>query len=360
MLSSPPPQQLLQSLDHVAFSNQVSGEPLELRVQFADPTPNGRRGSYSYRGVDSSTSRAEHINALTRVVNATSADIAIKNNIAPMPVTVNILSPEASKDQADEAEKLHDHLVSASSIAHLYTAILLVNQVVQNGAGSELWNVNEADEAIVALSNTASAAYRAMMGPLMGLYSIKNTTASTYNRTMPRGQVHGRFLDEFLREYGPLPREQLDVLDEVLTDYVRSVGGIPVTPEQQSTVDQVFRVNRVVRVNVSGDDRYPVWVLQPQTRLVHLKINIVTWAQAVQKKNAKRAKSQMEKPDGRPPGPDENVKIAMDITVVDAVLNVEEYLRHRAKFEDIIQTLTGRDLHTFGRSISAESVTSRV
>jgi len=341
-------QQFLQSLDHVSFSNQVSGEPLDLRVKFAAPSATGRRGSYSYGVEAPAAPRVETINALTRVMNSTSAELAVKNKIAPMPISVNI-EPPVSADQAEttKAATLHQHLVSASSIAHLYTGILLVNQIVQNsgpggggGGGGDLWDPTEPDEAIVALSNTASAAYRAMMGPLIGLYSIKNTTASTYNKTMKRRDIHGKFLDEFMGEYG-LSAQQLDALDGVLTEYVKTTRKIPVTPEQQSTVDQVFRVNRVARVNVSSDSRCPVWVLRPQTRLVHIKVNIDTWMHAVRwaKMDSKN-------------GLDEAVKIAMDITIVDAELNIDEFLRHKEKFEAIVQTLAGQDLYGLGKAIS--------
>ncbi|KXJ88432.1 hypothetical protein Micbo1qcDRAFT_207166 [Microdochium bolleyi] len=346
-MASPAQQQLLQSLDHVSFSNQVSGEPLDLRVSFAATTQTGRRGSYRV-AASNTPPRVDNIEDLTRVVNATTADLAIESNIAPMPVTVNVLSANMTKEKED----LHTHLTSANSIAHLYTGILLVNQIVKDGAGGELWNVNESDEAIVALANTSNAAYRAMLGPLMGLYNIKNTTASTYNKTMKRSQIHGKFLEEFLGDYGLLPT-QLDVLDGVLTDYVKAVGRIPVTPEEQSTVDQVFRINQVTKTNITGDDRYPIWVLTPQTRLVHLKVNIKTWAHAVQRKAMRK------KDGGGQSAKDEDVKVAMDITIVDAVLNVEEFMRHRDKFEDIVQTLTGKDLFSFGELLSSQGVVSR-
>lgn len=352
-MMSAPQQQLLQSLDHVSFSNQVSGEPLDLRIKFASSTATGRRGSYSY-GVESPTApRVETINALTRIMRSTSAQLAVENKVAPMPITVTI-EPPVSTDQADTAKAatLHKHLVSASSIAHLYTGILLVNQILQNsgpgGGGGDLWDPTEPDEAIVALSNTASAAYRAMMGPLVGLYSIRSTTASTYSKTMKRRDIHARFVDEFMGEYG-LSSTQLDALDGVLTEYVKTVRGIPVTPEEQSTVDQVFRVNRVAQVNVSGDSRCPVWVLRPQTRLVHLKVNIDTWMHAV-----RRAKIISRD------GLDEAIKIAMDITIVDAELNVDEFLRHKDKFGAIVQTLAGQDLYGLGMAISTAGVTDDI
>ncbi|KAJ1328189.1 hypothetical protein MN608_07525 [Microdochium nivale] len=354
-MASSPRQQLLQRLDHVSFSNQVSGEPLDLRVSFAGAPSqsSGRRGSY---GVVASkiAPRVDNIADLTRVMNATTPALAIASNIAPMPVTISV----RSANMTPETEELHAHLTAANAIAHLYTGILLVSQVSGGGGGcgGELWSVGEPDEAIAALSYTAGAAYRAMLGPLMGLYRITGTSASTYKRTMARSQIHARFLDEFLgeREYG-LPPAQRDALDAVLTDYVRSVGRIPVTREGASTVDQVFRVNRVLRTNLTGDDRCPVWVLQPQTRLVHLKINMDTWAHAVQRKVVSRTGGEEAGRDGR----DEDVNVAMDITVVDAVLNVDEFMRHRDKFEDIVQTLTGKDLFSLGVLISTQDVISR-
>ncbi|KAJ1334251.1 hypothetical protein MN608_04258 [Microdochium nivale] len=367
MTTSSAQQQLLQSLDHVSFSNQVSGEPLDLRVSFAASaaaatSQTGRRGSY---GVVASkiAPRVDNIEDLTRVVNAATPELAISSGIAPMPVTVSVRSADVARGSKEE--ELHAYLTAANAIAHLYTGILLVSQVA-GGGGGELWSVSEPDEAIAALSHTAGAAYRAMLGPLAGLYRITGTTASTYSRTVARSQIHARFLDEFFGEKEEchhglrIPGDQRDVLDGVLTGYVRSVGRIPVTPEGGSTVDQVFRVNRVVLVNVTGDDRMPVWVLQPQTRLVHLKININTWAHAVQRKVMRKRKEEgrSEEEAGRG-GKDEDVNVAMDITIVDAVLNVEEFLRHRDKFEDIVQTLTGKDLLSFGESISTQSVTSR-
>jgi hypothetical protein len=259
----------------------------------------------------------------------------VKKGFAPMPRNVGILPPY------NEAAALqnYDHLVEMSSLSALYTAIYTKNARTQRGH-PEPYNITVAAEASQAIADMADAAYQVMTAPLAGFYTITSATQHTFSESMTKTEIHLEFLSELFKGFS-LTKPALLQLDGILTQFIASLKTITVeTQSSNSTVDHTLRINQVLRINISGDDDNPIWVFQPRTRIVYLKVEASSYKWATNKASH------------------ESSRFNMRYVVVDGDLNVNKYLASKIALNEIFRNLTGMNLKEYGQKINPPPIKS--
>ncbi|KAF5667167.1 hypothetical protein FHETE_5870 [Fusarium heterosporum] len=250
----------------------------------------------------------------------------VESGSAPLPQNVTVMSPYTEKRALDS----YDSLMDASSIASLYTAIFNASARTKRGH-PQPYDITIPTEAAQAFADMASASFNVMSGPLAGFFNYAGGSVATFDKQMSKTDVHLEFLGELFKGFS-LTEPALLQLDGILTNFISSLKTVTVeTGSTNNTVDQTLRVNQVLRTNISGDPKNPLWIFQPRTRIVYMKINASTWHWATNK--AEHTSS----------------KFHMVYTVADFDLNVNKWIASKDKFDKVFSTVTGKSMSEFAK-----------
>lgn len=218
--------------------------------------------------------------------------------------------------------------MDATSMCQLYANLM---QVQQKPGG-----FNITSEAGTAYNFQAKMAFDAMMGPMAGYYVFRSGAAQTYNDTIPSDQVHEHLLGKLFDGFG-FDAATKKKLDDPLTNFVAGLRNIHSDNNPTNTFDFMLRLNLVPRINITGDDTDKIYVYQPSTYLIYLKIDASTFRQST----------------GKNSGVDKvNFKFSMSVTKCE--LNVRKFEQSRAKFDQMFQLVTNQNLKAYSELLNKQ------
>ena len=255
---------------------------------------------------------------------------------APLPVNVAILpekveAGDMNEDLVKKAIVDFGHLGDISSIADLYIAMSNVAKRTARGHPEE-YRITDPKEAAQIFADMADSAFNVMLGPpLAGMYSFVSGTTSTFSRRMSKTEVHLSFLAELFKGFS-LTDVAVKQLDGILTNFVKSLTDISVSTDRTNkTVNQTIRLHQTIATNISGSAEKPIWIYQPRTRIVYMRIDNSTWKWSTNKANH------------------EESDFNMQYVVADIDLNVNRWLAAKPQLEAIFQKVTGATFKQYGK-----------
>lgn len=224
-------------------------------------------------------------------------------------------------------------LMDASSLCQLYVNLL---QAQDNPKG---FNITDPAQATKAFAAQAQYTYNAMIGPLAGFFIFKEGTARPFNNKINRNDIHGDFLGKIFEAY-QFDDATISSLDNILTNFVDALktvnpGGDP------NTQDFCLRLNLCPRRNVSGVDKDPIWVYQPTTYLIYMKIAGRTYSESVSKNNSV-----------------DKVDFSFNLTTTKCELNVRQFEANRDRFNKIFELVTDMNLREYSDLLN-KKITSK-
>lgn len=249
--------------------------------------------------------------------DTTPPDTQVANGQVPKPQPIALLP---GYDNAD-VQSNYQTLMDATSMCQLYSNLM---QVQQKPDG-----FNITSEAGSAFNFQAKMAFDAMMGPLAGYYIFSTGSNQSYNNTIPKSQVHDNLLGKCFDGFG-FDKATHDLLDTQLTNFVKGIANVSSQNNPTNTMDFMIRLNLVPKRNVSGDDNDPVFVYQPTTYLIYMKIDAKSFFQATSKNNG-----------------EDRVTFAFNLTTTKCELNTRKFESNRAKFDQMFELVTSTNLRAY-------------
>jgi hypothetical protein len=219
-------------------------------------------------------------------------------------------------------------LMDATSMCQLYANLMQVQQKPEG--------FNITSEAGSAFNFQAKVGFDAMMGPMAGYYIFSSGSSQTYNNTIPRSDVHSALLGKIFDGFG-FDKATHDSLDIQLTNFVAGLANIRSDNSPNNTFDFFLRLNLVPKRNVSGDDSDPVFIYQPTTYLVYMKMDANSFRQST----------------GKNSGVDK-VTMKFTLTVTKCELNARKFEQNRAKFDKMFELVTGRNLKVYSELLNKQ------
>ncbi|GAB0137519.1 hypothetical protein EsDP_00005779 [Epichloe bromicola] len=290
---------------------------------------------FTSSGPTTASAGATTLDDLMAQLNAASngPEAEVKSSLAPLPQNVTLMPPYTEKNALEN----YDNLMDICSIASLYTSIYNANARNMRGH-PEPYDISIPREAAQAFADMASSSFQVMSGPLAGFFNYASGSVATFDKKMSKTEVHLEFLGELFKGFNLTTPAMLQ-LDGVLKNFMASLKTITVeTSSTNNTVDQTLRVNQVLRLNISGDEKNPIFVFQPRTRIVYMRINASTWHWATNKANHT------------------SNTFHMVYTVADFDLNVNKWNASKDKFDKVFQTVSGKSMADFAKMVNPSPI----
>ncbi|KAI1275186.1 hypothetical protein F5Y07DRAFT_409383 [Xylaria sp. FL0933] len=220
-----------------------------------------------------------------------------------------------------DVENNYNALTEASAMCQLYANLMQV-QLKPEG-------FNITTEAASAYQFQAKMIYDAMMGPMAGFFIMGGGLTQTYNDTIPKAKIHEHLLGKLFDGFGfdENTQKQLDI---PLTNFVGGLKNIHSDGNPTNTFDFMLRVSMVPRINVAGGGGDPVYVYQPTTYLIYMKIDANTFYKSTSKNSG-----------------EDRVNFKFSMTTTKCELNSRKFEENRARFDEIFQLVTDSNLKTF-------------
>ncbi|TGJ76417.1 hypothetical protein E0Z10_g10889 [Xylaria hypoxylon] len=219
-------------------------------------------------------------------------------------------------------------LMDATATCQLYANLM---QVAQKPEG-----FNITSEAGLAYNFQAKMAFDAMMGPMAGYYSFGSGLSQTYNDTIPKNQVHAHLLGKLFDGFS-FDADTKTKLDAPLSNFVAGLKNIHSQGNPTNTFDFMLRLNLVPRINVTGSDSDPIYVYQPTTYLIYMKIDANTFYQSTSKS-----------------GGEDRITFKFSITTTKCELNSRRFEQNRATFDQLFMELTQNNMRTYSELLNTQ------
>ncbi|KAK5624871.1 hypothetical protein RRF57_000587 [Xylaria bambusicola] len=252
------------------------------------------------------------------------AEIQVSEGQIPKAPPVAVLPGYTNVDVANN----YGLLMDASAMVQLYANLMQVQQKPEG--------FNITSEAAMAYNFQAKMAYDAMMGPMAGYYIFGSGVAQTYNDTIPRSQIHQHLLGKLFDGFG-FDNDTKQKLDAPLTNFVAGLKDIHSQNNPTNTFDFMLRLNLVPRINVSGSDSDPIYVYQPSTYIIYMKIDATTFWQSTSKN-----------------GGEDRVNFKFTMTTTKCELNARKFEQNRQKFDDMFKLVTDNNLRAYSELLNKQ------
>ncbi|RYC57621.1 hypothetical protein CHU98_g8577 [Xylaria longipes] len=219
-------------------------------------------------------------------------------------------------------------LMDATAMCQLYANLMQVQQKPEG--------FNITSEAGVAYNFQAKMAFDAMMGPMAGYYIFGSGLSQTYNDTIPKNQVHEHLLGKLFDGFG-FAADTKKQLDDPLSNFVAGLKNIHSQGNPNNTFDFMLRLNLVPRINVTGSDSDPIYVYQPTTYLIYMKIDATTFYQSTSKS-----------------GGEDRVTFKFTVTTTKCELNTRKFEQNRAKFDQMFMLVTEHNMRAYSELLNKQ------
>ncbi|KAI0815534.1 hypothetical protein GGR55DRAFT_629260 [Xylaria sp. FL0064] len=240
----------------------------------------------------------------------------------PKAPPVMVLPGYSSKDVEDNYKLLGE----ANSMCQLYANLMQVQQKPEG--------FNITTEAASAYQFQAKMIYDAMMGPMAGFFIMGGGVTQTYNDTIPKTQIHEHLLGKLFDGFGFDANTQKQ-LDTPLTNFVAGLKNIHSDGNPTNTFDFMLRVSLVPRINVTGSDSDPIYVYQPTTYLIYMKINANTFYKSTSKNSG-----------------EDRVNFKFSMTTTKCELNSRKFEANRARFDEIFRLVTDKNIEAYSQLLN--------
>ncbi|KAI0904326.1 hypothetical protein F4823DRAFT_634507 [Ustulina deusta] len=217
-------------------------------------------------------------------------------------------------------------LMDATAMCQLYANLMQVEAKPQG--------FNITSEAGLAYNFQAKMAFDAMMGPMAGYYIFGSGVSQTYNDTIPKTQIHQHLLGKLFDGFG-FSADTKKSLDDPLTNFVAGLQNIHSQGNPTNTFDFMLRLNLVPRINVTGSDSDPIYVYQPTTYLIYMKVDATTFYQSTSKR-----------------GGEDRVNFKFTMTTTKCELNSRKFEQNRAKFDQMFLLVTENNLRAYSELLN--------
>lgn len=242
---------------------------------------------------------------------------------APPVVVHDVISDDPNLPKYDLSGALANYqlLNDAHSVAQMFTNIMLT-QIKPEGYDI----IKEAD---VAFSTQASLAYKAMTGPMGGIYNFGQGQVKKFDMTVAKKDVHDNLLSGMFAGI-KIDVEHKKQIDDQLTAFVASLQNITVGGTNP-TVDWALRFGLTPGFNITADPANVVMAYQPTTYLIYLKLDANSWSKSISKNNSQ-----------------DMIRLKYEQTITTCELNVNFFNKMKPKWEKMLLTATGKSLKEYG------------
>ncbi|KAM0425408.1 hypothetical protein ACHAPT_009465 [Fusarium lateritium] len=255
--------------------------------------------------------------------DVTEPNATVEDGMAPAPFIVGFEPSAKYPDQRDAFSQL----LGMAGITRMFAAL---NVVSARGARkqTEPYSLSKPNEYVSAFNEGTDATIKALtVGPLAGFYDATlGGSTQTEEILVKRSELHDFVLQRIFSGLVPVGKQQMDHLDNVLTDFVASLKSYKCTPTaDQPTLNHVVLVNHIKATDISGGGN--VFVIDPYTRMVCLTITAGEWAVALQKPGFLKR--------------NEKIKFGMTTTITELKLDKAKYTANKGRYEQALKVMVG-------------------
>lgn len=253
----------------------------------------------------------------------------IANGQVPKPPPVVVENLIATNDitgyDKAAAQKNYAYLKDAQSVCQMFTNIMLMQT---NPDGFDITK-----QAAAAFAVQASTAYKAMAGPMGGVYNYTSGQVTQHSFDIAKSEVHESLLSTMFDGVGLDKAHKLEI-DSQITAFVKALKDVK-TDGDHSTHDFSLRFGLCPATNISADETDPIIAYDPTTYLIYLKMDANAFRQSISKNNSQ-----------------ERINLKYTQTVTKFQLNVDRFLKQRPKYDTMFETVAGISLQAYSDQLN--------
>ncbi|KAH0427254.1 hypothetical protein CcaCcLH18_09811 [Colletotrichum camelliae] len=213
------------------------------------------------------------------------------------------------------------YLKDAHSVCQMFTNILLL----QTNPGG--FNITK--KAAQAFNVQAKLAYNAMCGPMAGVYNFSQGVSTKHTFDVPKNEVHDKLLATIFDGMG-LDATHKKQIDSQIASFTTALKDVAMDGSP-NTFDFALRFGLTRVTNVTADDENPIFVVEPATYFIYLKMDANAFKRSISKNNRQ-----------------ERITLKYEHVVTKFELNVERFLKLRPKYDAMMKMATGKSLKEYG------------
>ncbi|KAK6519407.1 hypothetical protein TWF281_003241 [Arthrobotrys megalospora] len=299
------------------------------------PAESGPAGEAKKKDPQTTTTTSRFDQIVTLIESATmTKDEEVDAGRVP---TSPVISLKPSGSELDLLQ-LYLHLEGANAILNLYSSMTEI-QLREARGEQGIPPLDGSTNLTQILADRAEATFRAITGPLAGIYTIGSARTQTIDRVVDRSEID---LDFFKQLFEGIDVDEDSFIEWTVTqmkDFVTLIRkyGLGLDSKEPNLL---IRINWIKKVKVSED----VVVSVPVTRLSYIKIDTKSWRTALEPSSGKRGNSES------------SFRFVMTTVIYDAELNVQAYMALKPKATAIMGQVLENGTQNLEKVINDEGI----
>ncbi|KAH7408970.1 hypothetical protein BKA64DRAFT_742150 [Cadophora sp. MPI-SDFR-AT-0126] len=260
----------------------------------------------------------------------TASDQVAKGTI-PKPPAILVKPADGSSDDVQQKYTMATLLLGVSD---LYENILRVQKMAKEGRTTP-YSITDPQQVCLAIKENADLAYQVAIGGLSGYYITTGQTANSYSKDVNSSEFKLEFTSDLFKPFD-LTDAALTEISGVLAEYIAAIATIKMdSTSTNKKITHFVRTTMVSKRNVSGDDKNPIWVYQPETKLIYMHIDTQAYFSATS--------SCIGHSDT------ESFHYDMEYSVYEADINVDQVIKNQDMLNKAFQTVTAQNALDFAK-----------
>ncbi|KAG4434017.1 hypothetical protein IFR05_010499 [Cadophora sp. M221] len=262
---------------------------------------------------------------------SSSPSAQVSGGTMPNPPAILVKPVDGSPD--DVSQK-YQGSTSLQAVSALFEKMLRVQKMAKEGRSTP-YSITDPKQACLAIQENADLAYQVAIGGLAGYYITTAQTSSSYSKDVSSADFKLEFTSDMFKPFD-LATDALTEISGVLQQYISDIASIKI--DSSSTNKQIshyMRTTMVSKRNVSGDDDNPIWVWQPETKLVYMHIDTQAYFNAT---SSCLGHSEVE-----------TFHYDMEYTVYEADIDIDQVEANQAMLDKTFNSLTQMNMNDFAQ-----------
>ncbi|KAK0110895.1 hypothetical protein ONS96_002481 [Cadophora gregata f. sp. sojae] len=282
---------------------------------------------------DSSKDKPDKFDQLTKLLMGGEASPTDQVKAGTMRVAPAILVKPADGSSDDIAQK-YTMSTLLQGVSVLCENILRIQLMAKQGRTTP-YDISDPAQACLAIKENADLAYQVAIGGLSGYYITTSQTSNSYSKDVSSANFQLEFTSDLFKPFD-LTAEALTEISGVLAQYISSIASIKLdSTSTNKEITHFVRSTMITKRNVSGDDKNPIWVWQPCTKLIYMHIDTQAYFEAT---SSCLGHSETE-----------TFHYDMEYTVYQADINYDQVVNNQTTLNTAFETVTKQNALQFAQ-----------
>ena len=261
----------------------------------------------------------------------TTASDQVASGAIPKPPGILVKPAEGSPD---DVQQKYTMSIMLQGVSDLYESVARVHKMAKEGRTTP-YSITNPLEVSLAIAENADLAYHVATQGLAGHYITGSQTSNKYSKDVKASEFKLEFASDLFKPFG-LTDAALTEISGVLAEYISAISAIKIdSTSTNHEITHFIRMTMVSKENVSGDDKNPVWVWQPKTKIIYMHIDTQAYFSAV---SSCIGHSETE-----------TFHYDMEYTVYEADINIDQVIKNQDMLNKAFQTITAQNALEFSQ-----------